>query len=199
LADKQKVGEVDKYLDEYYGFPPGLEKELRQHKSTLVAEDVAELDQYVAQCLATREEPDFDRLARERSPEPGKLQRSAMKDPRTRYVLCQLIKLLTAERLSAIAAAARPDKSVDVDKLAKALTAKEKGKAGGTAKELRSLLGSQPTVDVAARVLVGLDIKPSGQQEAGTRGYWSYVCRNRCCLFKWACSWGCLLIACWAD
>jgi hypothetical protein len=191
---------VAKYLQEYYGFPSDLEADLKKQSKAVGAKGASTLDKYVEQCIAKREEPDLKIKPVQISArdEAGRAPAGPALDPQARYVLMQMIRKVTAMRLEAISEAARPDRTVDVNKLAKALAAREKGAAAAIAKELKPLLGSQPTVDIAAKVLVGLEINPLQRQPAaGAKGYWGYVCRNRCCFWGWRCSWGCLLIGCW--
>lgn len=219
MDDTQMRRSVTKYLNEYYGFPPHLETELQQQTGALNAKVLKELDAYVDRCIANREEPELKAKTIKISPRAGAEERISPRggvedrpnpgggsedrpvplDARSRYVLFQLIKKVTATRLAAISESARADKTVDVNQLMKALSAREKVPAAEIAKELKPLLGSKPTVDVAARALVGLDLTPA-QGGRTTQGYWGYVCRNRCCFWGWRCSWGCLLIGCrlWA-
>lgn len=196
MTEKQVRENTAKYLNEYYGFPANLEGELQRHKNALDAKDRVELDKYVDKCIANREEPDL-KLKPIKIRSAGEIQKKipSLTDAKSRYVLFQLIKKVSAQRLAAISEAARPDNTIDVDKLVKALSTREKGILKEASKELKDLLGSKPTVDVAARTLVGLDLDST--QQIGTMGYWGYICRNRCCFWGWRCSWGCLIIGCW--
>lgn len=196
MAEKQLRVEMAKYLDEYYGFPSKLEGELQRHKSALSAKDLAALDKYVDKCIANREEPELKlKPIKIGSAEDIQKKIPSLADAKSRYVLFQMIKKVTALRLAAISESARPDNTVDLNKLVKALSAREKVAAAETTRELKELLGSKPTVDVAARALVGLQLETT--EQVGTLGYWGYICRTRCCFWGWRCSWGCLIIGCW--
>jgi hypothetical protein len=197
MVDKQVREKTAKYLDEYYGFPSNLEGELQRNKNAIDAKDLIKLDKYVDKCIANREEPDLKiQPIMIRSADEVTKKVPSLEDAKSRYVLYQLIKKVTALRLAAISEAARPDSTIDLDILVKALSTREKGVTAETPKELKDLLGSKPTADVAAQVLVGLHVNPI--QQIGAKGFWDYVCRNRCCFWGWRCSWGCLIIGCWA-
>lgn len=196
MADAKLREHVAKYLNEYYGFSPELEKELGRHSSAIDAKARNELNKHVDTCITDRSDPPLEGkpVNIESVGETAGELPSSM-DTKSRYVLFQLIKKVTASRLAAISEAARPDRTIDVNALAKALSTREKGAPAEIAKELKPLLGSQPTIDIAARVLVGLDMPPF-QPQTSRSGYWRYICRGKCCFWGWRCSWGCLLIGC---
>lgn len=195
MTDTQARERAARHLEEYYGFSPKLEEDFQRQKTALSARVIAKLDAYVDRCIANREEPDFTLQSVAALAEDEEAERSATPAAKSRYVMYQLIKKVTALRVAAISEAARADGTVDLPGLVKALGAKEKAAAAATTKELKALLGAKPTVDTAAQVLVGLHINPA--QQLNEAGYWDYICRNRCCFWGWRCSWGCLLIGCW--
>lgn len=197
MVDKQLQQKTVKYLEEYYGFPTRLENELQRHTTAIGTKGLADLDKYVDKCVTSREEPDL-KIKPVKITSVNEIEKKipSLIDAKSRYILFQMIKKVTALRLAAISEAARPDKTIDVNKLANALATREKGVPKEIEKELKPLLGSQPTIDIAARVLVGIDLHPF-QEQISTQGFWGYVCRNRCCFWGWRCSWGCLLIGCW--